>query len=69
MGVDGAMLVAVRDGGGVRVGGIGERVGEGVMVGVEVTGLPVTVKRPLDLNCWPTKICTSYSPGSHASGA
>ena len=70
----------VREGARVHVGGmvfvivaLGEGRGVGVLVwvavgarvGVDVFGMPWTTKRPTDFQSIPTKICTSYLPGSH----
>jgi len=75
---------AVRDGARVQVGrgvfvivalGLGMLVAvsaivaDGARVAVDVGGSPSTTKRPTDFHSMPTKICTSYSPGSHSWGA
>ena len=53
-----AELVAVRDGVGVRLG---------VTVGRGVGASPSRVNCPTCFQSRPTKICTSYVPGSHSS--
>ena len=63
---------------GVPVGpGVGERLGVGVRLivgdkvrlGAAVGASPWMVKRPETSQFIPTKICTSYSPGSHKEGS
>lgn len=70
------VLVRVAVGVLVRVGvlvlvGIGEdvdvRLGDGLGGGVGAS--PSTIKRPEMFQTFPTKICTSYSPGSHCQGS
>lgn len=62
--------VAVGKGVRVAVGvDVGVLVRVGVALGFGVGASPSTVKTPAFLKTSPTKICTTYSPGSHAEGS
>lgn len=69
VGVKVLVAVGVREGVAVRLGvGVLEALGvnEGVLVGIAVGASPSRRNCPTIFTSNPTKICTSYVPGSHS---